>query len=202
MMRKEADGEIVDSNPVFVSFDDLAYQTALTGNTEFTLRADVCYSYGTTAVSKICIRKNNLETKEGVCTVNEDKTVFSSGAPIQITDFKESARSRDKVAFTFIVQKAGTGDLFEQNSQCGNERRFEDRVWVEVSTGIEGIDCTGLTGGTANTGYLTFFGDSKPVTCTQTVTTASDYEKEVKITLKYDYEETKSTTLLVKKSDR
>lgn len=201
-MRLEADGEIVDSNPVFVSFDDLNYQGQLTGNTEFTLRADVCYTYGTTAVSKLCVRKNNLDTDEGVCTVNEAKTVFSSGAPIQVVDFKESARSRDKVAFTFMIQKAGTGDLFQQGSMCNPERRYEDKVWVEVRTGIDGLDCTGLTEGTANTGYITLFGDSKPITCTQTVTTASDYEKEVKITLTYDYEETQQTMLLVKKSNR
>ncbi|MDO8481015.1 MAG: hypothetical protein Q7S65_04320 [Nanoarchaeota archaeon] len=200
-MRKEADGGIVDSNPVFVSFDDLEYQTALTGNTEFTLRADVCYTYGTTAVSKLCVRKNNLDTDEGVCTVNEAKSVFSSGAPIQVTDFKESARSRDKISFTFMVQKAGTGDLFQQTSACGNDRRFEDKVWVEVTTGIDGLECTGLSEGTMSTGYMTLYGDSKPITCTQTVTTSSDYEKEVKVKLVYDYEETQSTTLLVKRSN-
>jgi hypothetical protein len=197
--KKDSEGDIIESNPVHVEFDDFNYLSELTGNTPFTIRADVCYKYGTTANSKLCIRENNLDTKEGVCTVTEEKDVFSSGAPIQITEFKESARAKDKVAFTFRVEHKGDGDIYQQATKCDTStRKYEDKIWVEVDTKMEGLECSGLKDGTASSGYITLYGNDKPITCVQEVSTNSDYETEVVIKLAYDYKDSKQTSILVK----
>ena len=198
--RKDAEGTIVESNPAFVEFQGFNHVEELVGNTKFTLRADVCYNYMTTANSLMCVRINNLDTDEGVCVVNEDKEVFSSGAPIQVINFKETARAKDKLAFTFTIAHKGNGLIFQQDTDCANERAQEDKIWVEVETGVAGLECLGLRDGAGATGYTILYGDEKPITCTQTVATASDYEKPVVIRLMYDYKDSKEKSLLVKHS--
>ena len=197
--KKDSEGGIVESNPVHVEFEDFNYLEELTGNTPFTIRAEVCYKYGTTANSKICIRKDNLATKEGVCTVNEEKKVFSSGAPLQITEFKETARAKDKIAFTFRISHEGNGQIYEQGSKCDTStRKYEDKIWVDVDSGSDGLTCSGLKDGTDSSGYITLYGNDRPITCVQQVTTNSDYETDVVIKLIYDYKDSKQTTVLVK----
>lgn len=197
--KKDSEGDIVESVPIHVEFDDFNHVSELTGNTPYTIRADVCYKYGTTANSMICVRKDNLDVDDGVCEVREDKSVFSSGAPLQIIDFSETARAKDKVAFTFTISHKGNGQIFQQSTNCDTSTRsFEDSLWIEVETGIDGLDCLGLKDGTASSGYIKLYGDEKKITCTQTVDTDSDYEKSVVIKLMYDYKDNKEKTLLVK----
>lgn len=197
--RRKEDGKTVDSAPVHTEFYELNRVEDFSGNT-YTIRANVCYEYGTDAISKICIRSNNLDYKEGVCTVNEEKKVHSSSAPLQITDFKETARAKNKVAFTFTIEHKGNGQIYKLESDCGKENRRanQDRAWVEVSTGLDGLECTGLRDGTATSGYTTLYGGDKIITCTQTIDTNSDYEKPVEIELIYDYKDNAETSILIK----
>jgi hypothetical protein len=147
----------------------------------------------------ICIRKDNLDTSEGVCIVNEDKAVYSSGAPLQISEFKEMPRAKDKIGFMFTISHMGNGQIYQRATRCDtSSRAFENKVWVEVETGIPGLECSGLGEGTATTGFVTVYGNEKRVTCTQTVNTNSDYEKITTIRLGYDYSENRETTVLVK----
>jgi len=197
--KKDSDGKKIESNPVHVEFGDFNHLGELSGNTPYTFRADVCYKYGTTANTLLCIRKDNLDRDEGVCVVNEDKKVFSSGAPIQIIDFKESARAKDKVAFTFTIAHKGNGDIFEPESKCDGSFEKENKIWVEIETGIEGaLECSGLKDGTEKSGYVTMYGSDKQITCSQLLTTNSDYQKSITIKLTYDYKENKETKVLVK----
>jgi hypothetical protein len=200
--RSKKDGKITEGSPVGVEFLDLNHKDVLEGNT-FTFRADVCYNYQTKAVSKICIRSNNLETKEGVCKVNEPKVSYSSGAPVQISEFREEAQAKNKVGFVFTIQHKGNGLIYKQDSKCAagmdNKRSFQDKVWVEVNTGISGLKCSGLSDGSDTSGYTTLYDNIKTVSCTQTVDTSSDYEKPVEIKMIYDYEDTAETSVRVKK---
>ncbi len=196
---KDSANNVQEGLPVFVEFTDLNHAGALSGNIPYTIRADVCYKYGTTVLSQICVKKNNLDNTEGVCTVNEDKKVFNSGAPVQVTGVKESQRAKDKISFTFTISHKGNGDIFQQGSRCDtSSRSFEDKIWVEVDSGIPGLECSGLRDGTATTGYVSLYGADKPITCTQTVATNSDFAKPVNIKLTYDYKDSIETTVLVK----
>jgi len=199
-MQRDATGKLLDSPPVFVEFNNFNHDDTITGSElTYPVRADVCYRYGTEAVSRLCVRENILNPKAGgVCTINEPKTVYNSGAPVQIADFTESARASDKVGFSFTVAHQGTGDLYEQDSLCNKERAFEDRVYVKVDVGITGLACSGLGGGTE--GFVKLFGGTKPITCTVTIPSPSDYELPVTITMGYDYEVGQSTQVLVRHS--
>jgi len=146
------------------------------------------------------VRENILNPKAGgICTINEAKTVYNSGGPVQIANFAESSRSSDKVGFSFDVKHQGTGDLYEKDTICNKETRaFEDRVHVKVDAGVPGVACTGLSAGTE--GFVKLFGGTKPISCTLTVPNPSDYELPVTITLGYDYEVSQATQILVKHS--
>lgn len=202
--RKDPQGGVIPGPRVFVEFTGLNYGDFITGSTaQFPVRADVCYLYRTRGVSKLCIRENLLTPRAGgICEINENKQVFNSGAPVQIRNFKENTRSSDKVGFTFEIVNVGQGDVFERNSKCDREvRKKENRAYVIVATNLEGLQCTGLeTTSNGAEGFVTLFGGSKIVSCSQRVSTRSDFEQLVNIEVIYDYEERTQTLLTVRSS--
>jgi hypothetical protein len=201
---KDAQGNILPGAPVFVEFKELNHISPITGGQiDLPLRADLCYLYSTKAVSKICIRQNILNpTPEGICEITGAKPIFNSGAPIQFANFKESARSKDKIGFSFDVTNVGGGDVFAKETLCDSTaRKNKDSVYVKVETNLPGLSCTGLeTHGKTAEGYVTLFGGTKIVTCTQTIATRTDFEQIVTLDAEYDYEEYKQTSITVKSS--
>ena len=195
--RKDATGTVLESPPITIEFKNLNYMAALTGaELQFPLVASVCYGYGTNVESKLCVRKNILNPEAGgLCEINEAKTAFSSGAPVQVENLRENARAANKVGFSFdIVQKA-SGKVFEQASGC----LTENKVKIKIDARMAGLSCTGLaTTGSVAEGTVTLFDGKKTVSCTQEVR-ADDYEQRLTVSLEYDYEDSKSTTLTVKR---
>lgn len=197
---KDAEGNLVEGTSTYVSFPGFNYQGQITGNFPLPIRADVCYRYGTEAVSKLCIKKDLTDTSErSLCIVTEEKQVFSSRAPLQITSVKESVRGKDMVGITFKIEHKGNGEIFQQGSDCDTTGIvFENKVWVEVDSKIPGTKCTGLNEGTDTTGYITIYGGERTITCTIPADSPSDYEKAIDINLIYDYREDMTTQLLLK----
>jgi len=203
-IRIDPAGAKIDSPPVFVEYLELNHVSPITGaSAQFPLRAELCYLYRTKAVSKLCIRENLLTPPAGgICEINEQKPLFNSGAPVQITAFKESTRAKDKVSFSFEIVNAGSGIMFERNSDCDrSQRKNENRVYVIVDSGLNGLSCTGLeTTGNGAEGFVTLYGGKKIVTCTQTVRTKSDFEQLVRVEAIYDYEQITQTSITVRTS--
>lgn len=200
-MRRDMTGTLIDSPPVIVEFNNLNHGEAITGSElSYPIRADVCYNYGTLAVTQLCVRENILNPQEGgICTINEAKTVYNSGAPVHVATLTENARSNDKIGFTFAIQHLGTGDIYEQETLCNKESTaYEDRVYVSVDAGVEGLSCSGLGEGGGTEGFVKLFGGTKTVSCTLTLPNPSDYKLPLTITLGYDYEVSQSTQILVK----
>ncbi|MCX6708060.1 MAG: hypothetical protein NTW67_00215 [Candidatus Woesearchaeota archaeon] len=187
---------------VFTEFVGLNHAGRISGaSAQFTLRADVCYLYRTQAVGKLCVRDNLLTPRAGgICEINENKPVYNSGAPVQISDFKESARAKDKLGFTFDIKNVGVGSVFQRNTFCDRtNRQSENRVYVIVQSGLSGLLCTGLEGGDIMAeGFVTLYGGSKTISCTQAVSSRSDYEQVIGVEVVYDYEQTVQDSLLVK----
>lgn len=202
--RKDAEGNVLLAPPAFVEFEGLNRFAPIAGaSVAFPLRAEVCYKYQSNAVSKLCVLSNVLNpAPESICRVDEDKPVFSSGAPLQVVNAKESARAKDKVGFSFEVRQAGTGQVFERGSKCDRTlRKNENRVYVTVDSRMSGLSCTGLeSSGSKAQGFVTLFDGVKLVTCTQPISTKSDFEQLVGISAEYDYEEFVQTELVVKSS--
>ncbi len=196
--KKDSEGAIIEGITSYVTFSGFSYMGQVVGNTNYPLVADVCYKYGTKVLSQLCVTEDLLKEGSGVCTVNEEKQIFNSGAPVQITEFVESARSREMIAFTFKIVHKGNGEIYGRDSDCDISRANENKVWIDVQTDMVGTECTGLSGGTATSGYVTLYSGERVVRCSQPVTRETDYVKSVNINLEYDYLEDISTTVLVK----
>ncbi|VVB81834.1 Uncharacterised protein [uncultured archaeon] len=187
---------------VFTEFVGLNHNGKISGaSVQYTLRADVCYLYRTKAVSKLCVRDNLLTPRAGgICEIAESKSVYNSGAPVQIADFSESARAKDKLGFTFDIKNIGAGSVFQRNTFCDRTtRQPEHRVYVIVKSGLSGLTCTGLeSGDIIAEGFVTLYGGSKTISCSQTIASRSDYEQVIGVEVIYDYEETIQNALTVK----
>lgn len=198
-VRKEG-STVIDSPPVFVEFQGFNHKDFLPSSAlTFPIRAEVCFMYGTTANALLCIRKNPLNPEiGGICEINEDKPVYNSGAPVQVTSFQESARAKNKVGFIFTVEHQGIGKVFEQGENCDETTtRFNDKVHVKVHTGMNGLTCSGLAGGDTE-GDVVLYGGSKPISCTQEIDSPGDYTVPVTVEITYDYEEIVETSITVK----
>ncbi len=196
--KKDGQGAILEGTTTYLTFSNFNYLGKLAGNTNYQIFADVCYNYGTTAITQLCVKENMLRDDGIVCRVNEKKTIYNSGSPVHVADFEQSARATDRITFTFRVVSRGNGNIYGRKTNCETTRANENRVWVEVNTGIPGLECAGLSEGTLTSGYVTLYGGERTVRCTQTVQTSVDYVKPISINLEYDYLETISTTLTVK----
>ena len=149
---------VIDSPPVFVEFTDFIYEGAAQTNLDYTMQADVCYSYETQVAASLCIGENlNRPDLNDICSLTRQENPPNSGAPVQVTDFSQSPGGSDAVRFSFTVQNtnAENGEVYRTNSQCEEDRSNSDQVFVQVS-GLEStgeVSCTGLREGTSSSGF-------------------------------------------------
>lgn len=191
----------------FPASGSFQHQQSIAGQATYNVRAEVCYAYGTIANSKLCILEDLLGKtgKESqLCQVTETKAVDGSGAPVQVTEFKESVASSNKVAFVFKVSHVGTGTVHKLASECDDTYQQRDIVGVEIETGIAGgsLTCSGMQNGQAvgASGYkgdVTLLNGEREVRCTQTVNDPTDVEKLVRVDLAYEYKQHVDTQLTV-----
>jgi hypothetical protein len=204
--KQDSTGKTTEPGDVFVEFNKFNHVGFITGNAlEYPIRAEICYLYGTTATSSLCIRKNLANPEEnGICTIDGSRPLSISGAPVQITDVKEFQRGKDSIGFSFTVKNGNTanGKVFARNSRCEGGRSVEDRIFASVKTDIPGLTCQGLdaTGEGTVEGTISTFAQDRTVTCTQRVASPSDYEMPITIVLSYDYRDYVETTVTVKHS--
>jgi len=198
---RDSSGNKIPSTPTEIIFNGFNYYGHLTGDVSYNIIASLCYNYETTANAKICVKSNLLDSSETVCKLNEKKTVYSSGAPIQVTSFTESVSGKDKINFEFTIEQKGNGVVFKKDVICADKFANRNKVLVTVNTGMPGaISCTGLDSGSFGTVVL--YTGKRTIGCTQTVDTANQnsYEKQVSINLAYDYMDMKTFPILVRKS--
>lgn len=203
----DSEGNTIEPPPVFVSFNDLSYIDVLPGNNQFPLRADVCYWYSTIAFTDGCIRADVLSRDEdAVCQVQEEKTVFNSGAPIHIVEFSEQPSGSDKIRYIFKIQHKGSGRFYlpDDSTKCPvnlqTSRLKENRVHFKIESKVEDLQCSGLKDGTGKEGDVMLINGEATLHCTQQTTSQLDFVDKIKITLTYYYKENTETFLLVKKT--
>lgn len=199
---KDPAGNIIEPNPVYLTIPDLNHVQSVTGNLNYPILATACYKYGTEALSRLCIKQNLYETG-GACAVAGEKPVVNSGAPIQVSSLTESVAGASKIAFVFKIEHKGEGKIFKLGTECNkaNVRGDENKVNVEVETGLAGLKCTQLRDGTETKGYVTLVDGEATVRCEQEITTPGEFLKTVNIKIDYDYQQTVSTSILVIHAD-
>lgn len=194
---RDPQGTIIPSNPVYVLYESLNREDPVLGETTYPVRADVCYKYGTNVISSLCIRRDLRTREEGVCTVDGPRVVQNSASPVQIVELTENAASSNALAFTFKIQKKGNGRVYRLGSDCDPRRINENKVYVEIDTGLPGLVCTGLRDGTENTGYADLRAGEAILRCKQDVDVQNDFVKAINIKMQFDYKETISTNIVV-----
>lgn len=195
----DPDGTVQAGTITYVNFGGFNFAGKLVGNNKYTIRAELCYKYGTNALADLCVLDDLTSTEEDVCKVNDNKAVESSSAPVKVDNFIESVAGTRKVQFSFDITETGTGLVSKLGSSCDSELTNKNKVWVEVTSGIGSITCSGFEGGSSTTGYTTLYNGKRKVICYQDLTgVTGNFVKKVDIVLKYDYKEHKESDILVK----
>jgi len=197
----DPDGEEERGTITYVNFPGFNFKESLVGNNEYTIRAELCYKYGTIAQADLCILDDLTpeEDEEEVCEVDESKSVDSSSAPVQVENFKEEVAGTRKIKFSFDTVQRGTGLVSKLGTDCSKSLVDEDKVWVEITTDVGSLSCSGLEEGTSTTGFTKMYGGKRKVICMQDISgVTGDFEKKVNILLKYDYKEHEERDILVK----
>lgn len=211
--HRDTEGNIIESTEVYVKFpegagDQLNYVGKLVGDRkDFTIRADVCYMYQTKGMAQYCVLRDLLNVRDdSICDPSGSKPVYSSGAPVQLSNFRQTIGGKDKIGFSFDVVHMGNGNLFKYGdgsdaAECPSDpsqrRRNENKVFVRVDPRMGSIKCSGLDGG--SNGFVTLVNGKRPIMCTLELSPdRSDFEGELEITLDYNYQDNKDTEILVK----
>lgn len=228
-VKRTPEGDVISGGISFLNFPARAQffqPREFPGNTEFNIKAEVCYKYQTKAVGRLCILKNLIDKKpNAVCDPNGAKQAYSSASPIQVTNFRENVVGKDQIVFSFDVVHSGSGTVYRDRRSAGDvgeigpgicprdnpstRRAALDKVYVDVNPniggfvqsrfGLEGCNLEGPTN--TGSGFIRLIGNKRTVTCTLNVPEqqrSTDYESIVEITLDFNYDESKSTKLLVK----
>ncbi|MBT5023510.1 hypothetical protein HOK51_11105 [Candidatus Woesearchaeota archaeon] len=182
-----------------------SHQTELAGQVTYNLKADVCYKYGSIVNTDLCVLEDLIGVsgeENTFCTVTEEKTVDNSGSPVKVSSFRESVASSTKVSFLFKIEHVGSGKLYESGSTCEETFQKRNKVHVKVDTGIsDTLTCSGLQNVAASNGVVEgdaiLLNGAREISCTQTVTSPSDFKKIVRLDLGYDYKNSVTTSLLV-----
>jgi len=196
-------GNVVSGDFATIDFPETEYLGTVSGSVPFTIRANVCYEYGTKAQGKLCVREDlrGVTGEAGVCDPNRQIPAENSGAPVQITNIRQNVAGSNKIDFFFTIRKSGpTQDtLHKTGTSCDTAITNRDIVFVEVTeTGLGTLTCSGLKDGTATTGFVTLFNNEREIRCSQTIDSPEDFEKVVDISLTYGYKQFIDTQLIVK----
>ncbi|MFH1642342.1 MAG: hypothetical protein ABIC04_05600 [Nanoarchaeota archaeon] len=197
----DSEGNRIPGTVSYLTFTGFNFVGNLVANNEYTIRADMCYKYGTLAQADLCILEDLTKSEGKVCKANEAKTVTSSSAPIKVENFIENIAGADKITFSFDIVHRGTGAISKLATDCSDEIADKNKVHVKIDTGtLGGLTCSGLDGVTGGTeGDATLYGGKRLIRCTlPTGTPTADFEKKVNIELTYQYKEHKERKILVK----
>ncbi len=218
--KRDSEGNIIEGNPTFVMFPssgDSFVPKKFSGNTEFTFRAEACYLYQTQANTKLCVLRDMINVNDrSLCKPTAARTLYSSAAPVQITNFRQTVVGKEKISFSFDIVLSGNVDIFFSKSEttpssnfdsaCPSapraRREVEDQVKVAITEIPEdpifrNIKCGGLESGFKGTVKL--INGKRTLTCTvELVSDRIDLEKTMGINLLYNVRDNKETKILIK----
>ncbi len=159
-----------------VSFDGLAYQSEIAGDlTSQMVKVSACYNYKTRVTSNICVKENPYDSRgrDDICSVEGQRQVANSGAPIQITRMMQNVGGINSIQVRMEISHTGNAEdyFFKTDTDCeardGNSDMY--RVYVDVKPIVNGQitpRCSGLQEGDGSTGYVTLFdGQSRELIC-------------------------------------
>lgn len=164
---------------------------------------DACYPYETTAIATACAGKTS-----DVCKPVEEKTVQSSGAPIQVTKFSQIAvpkTSGVELAFTIDVENQGKGSVYDSAAVCSYNLSAIDLRPEQIDTIVvnsitfNNIAINPLTACPLDRGRpIISLSDKKGlITCNFDVAVTQDFSAELVVKLGYIYKDSLNGAITV-----
>ena len=207
--RRNFDGSMFPGEITTVSFEPLVYGPDIHGNTQFTIRADICYDYETYSTSTICIKDDVLENIQdtSICSLSGEKFPQNSGGPLQITSVVENPMSKSKVQVNFVIEHVGIGEFFgrEDGEICDFSVRNFNKYYVDIE--VEPLSDSGMTiscsrfPGGSNQGRIKLYqGAPTTVSCTLERTRPSAgrvFQDLLNIRLRYRYGQFIETPIII-----
>ncbi len=207
--KEKQNGEVIEGDTETIDFGDASYTPKLTVDFQTSVKADVCYNYESYAVFSICLKRNTVqkESDKDICKIEETKSVQNSGAPLQISNMKETGGGNSEVKFTFNIDRIGGGtvyavDTFNAQTGCTENDNGKNTVTVIVEPQSPDVivSCTRLNGG--NQGSIKLYDGKGTVVCeinTQNLQETA-FESPVNIIVKYMYKDSVKKDIVVRKS--
>ncbi|MEM4248511.1 MAG: hypothetical protein QXH80_04525, partial [Candidatus Nanoarchaeia archaeon] len=156
------------------------------------IAVDACYPYGTMATTGVCVAKTSK-----VCEPVAEKVVQSSGAPIQVTEFKQIAQpvgdtNTIQLRFTITVENQGDGEVFSISNTCPQPINPGEVSIKEIKLGSK-------TYGPefCKESIITLSEGEGSVSCTIPVEVSGEYEEELTVYLSYIYKQRLTTEISV-----
>ncbi len=210
--RRNFDGTIFPGEITTATFEPLTYKPNLHGNTQFTIRADVCYDYETIASAQICLKDDVLENIQdtSICSLTGEKFPQNSGGPLHISSIIENPMAQNKVQINFVIEHVGIGEFFgrptgDVNQEiCDFSVRNFNKYYVDVF--VEPLQDSGMTVscsrfGGSNEGRIKLFqGAPTTISCTVERTRPSAqriWQEPLNIKLKYRYGQFIETPIII-----
>jgi hypothetical protein len=191
---------ISESNPQggeeTVDFGDAKYKIPLSGSYyDVTVFVSYAYPYKThVAVPKMCFSTDSND--KTVCTIEEAKQIFSSGAPIQVISAKETRSGANLVSIDFEVSNVGGGEVTKPGAEF-DTRYGQITFSVDDTSNPSDWECR--LGGEENGGRLI---DGKGTVRCKLKTPMEEgtmYTKQFDLTISYDYKGLIEQSIRIKK---
>jgi hypothetical protein len=210
--KRNFDGTIFPGEITTVTFEPLTYRADLRGNTQFTIRADVCYDYETFATAQICIKDDVLENIQdaSICSLTGEKNPQNSGGPLHVSSVIENPMSQSRIQVNFVIEHVGIGEFFgrptgdDLTEVCDFSVRNFNKYYVDVE--VEPLQDSGMTVscsrfGGSNKGRIKLYqGAPTTVSCTIERTRPSAgriFQDLFNVRLKYRYGQFIETPVLI-----
>jgi len=207
------DGTIFPGEITSVIFEPLIYKPDIRGNTQFTVRATLCYDYENDATALLCIKDDVLQNTQdaSICTLSGEKMPQNSGGPIHVSSVMENPMSENKIQINFEIEHVGIGDFFGRpeggdttSEICDFSMRNFNKYYVDVE--VSPLQDSGLVVscsrfGGSNAGRIKLYqGAPVTVSCTIERTRPSSgrvFQEPLNIKLRYRYGQYIETPLII-----
>lgn len=180
-----------------IDFGDAKYTVPISGTYyDINIFAKYTYSYKTYVnVPNVCF-KGDVTSKE-ICTIEEAKTVFFSGAPIQVKKATEKLAGAGIIAIEFEIENVG-GGRSTKPSEPFNQQYNQIKYVLTPSSETSKWECR--SGGQVDEARLV--GDKATVRCKllNPLEKSALYTKQIGLEISYDYESLVQQTVRIKKA--
>ena len=154
LFSSEIGGRFIDYPDVVeedeIIFKNLLYDKTLQADFKSDIKMDVCYLYGSYAVTDICLKREVYGSDEGgVCQAADVLSFENSGAPVQINDVTARPSGKNKIKLSFTIENKGSGEVYLNEGfedSCRGNTQNKNKVLVNIDTQTIGapVVCSGF----------------------------------------------------------